>query len=261
MPAPRNQRTAFEGEQKLLIAPRLVESASREEPLLKGLMATGAGYLSKATGHRCWRPGTTQQAILVYCVKGRGWCELAGRLHGVRDGDLLILPPGVAHDYGAHAANPWTIHWAIARGENLRAYLDTLGMSVTAPVVRVGEDLRLALLFNDVVKALERGPEFSNLLLASNTLALLLAVSIRLHQDHRRSSSGTVEKVARTIVHMSEHLDAPPRVSTLAAMANLSQAHFSGTVQRADRLLPSRLPSPIAHSPRLPTPSGSGSVH
>jgi len=205
----------------------LVESAFRHEPLLKGLMATGAGYLSKATSHRCRRSEITEQAIFVYCVKGKGWCEVAGRLHSVGDGDLLVLPPRVAHDYGARSANPWTIHWALARGENLKAYLETLGASANAPVVRVGEDLRLALLFNEVFKALERGPEFSNLLLASTTLALLLAVSIRLHRDCHRSASGTVEKVAQAIVHMSEHLDEPPRMSALAALANLSQAHFS----------------------------------
>jgi len=165
--------------------------------------------------------------MLVYCVKGGGWCELAGRLHSVRTGDLLVLPSGVIHDYGAHASHPWTIHWALALGENVAAYLDALGASAAAPVVSVGEDLRLALLFNEVVKALERGPEFSNLLLASHTLALLLAVSIRLRQDHRRSASGTVERIAQTIIHMSEHLHEPLRMSALAALANLSPAHFS----------------------------------
>jgi hypothetical protein len=39
--------------------------------------------------------------LLVYCVKGGGWCELAGQLHTVRAGGLLVLPPGVPLTCGA----------------------------------------------------------------------------------------------------------------------------------------------------------------
>ncbi len=219
--------TGFEGQHHVVLSERTLSSAMRDKPLLRGLMAAGAGYFPKAAGHLRRRPEGINQAIFIYCIKGGGWCELAGQLHTVREGDLLVLPPQMPHTYGAHVSNPWTIHWAHAVGENLRHYLTELGTSVQAPIVWMGEDLQLARLFSEIVKALEGEPSFVNQLEASRALAHLLAIMIRHAHDRTRATSDSVQKVAQAIIYMSEHLDQPLRVSALAALANLSQAHFS----------------------------------
>ena len=203
------------------------KAAVRDRPLLRGLVVVAAGYSPKATGQFRHRPQDNGTALLIYCVKGGGWCELAGHLHTVRAGDLLALPPGVPHSCGAHLSTPWTVHWAQAAGENLRDYLSELGVSAQAPLVWMGDDLQLARLFNEVLRSLEQGPSFPNLLHASHALGHLLAVMIRHRHEQTRDTSDTVQKVAEGIIYMSEHLDQPMRVSALAALANLSPAHFS----------------------------------
>jgi len=210
-----------------MLPEEVIGAALRQKPLLHGLLAAGAGYFPKAAGHLRRRPAGIAQAILIYCVKGGGWCELGGQLHTVRPGDLLVLPPAVPHTYGAHISTPWTIHWAHAAGANLREYLNELGVSAQAPLVWMGEDLELARLFNEVVKALEHGASFPDLLHASHTLAHLLAVMIRHRHERNRDTSDGVQKVAQGIIYMSEHLDQPLRVSALSALANLSPAHFA----------------------------------
>jgi AraC-like DNA-binding protein len=217
----------FEGARQVLLPEAVIRAALRDKPLLRGLVATGAGYSPKAAGHLRCHAQTIGQALLVFCVKGGGWCELAGQLHTVRAGDLLVLPPGVPHTCGAHVANPWTIHWAQAAGDNLREYLHELGVSEQAPLVWMGEDLQLARLFNEVLRNLEQGCSFLNLLQASYALAHLLALMIRHRHERTRQTSDNVQKVAEGIIYMSEHLDQSMRVSALAALANLSPAHFS----------------------------------
>ena len=219
--------TGFEAEHQVLLPEAAIKAALRHRPLLRGLLAAGAGYLPRAAGHLRRRPQGIGQALFVYCVKGGGWCELAGQLHTVRVGDLLALPPDVPHTCGAHLSSPWTIHWAQAAGENLREYLNELGVSAQAPLVWMGEDLQLARLFNEVVRTMEQGGSFLNLLHAPHALAHLLAVTIRHRHERTRDTSDSVQKVAEGITYMSEHLDQPIRVSTLAALANLSPAHFS----------------------------------
>ena len=221
------KRTGFEGEHQVLLPEPVIKTALRDKPLLRGLLAAGAGYLPRAAGHLRRRPQGIGQALFVYCVKGGGWCELAGRLHTARAGDLLVLLPDTPHTCGAHLSNPWTIHWAQAAGENLREYLNELGVSAQAPLVSMGEDLRLPRLFNEVLRTLEQGVSFLNLLHASHALAHLLAVMIRQRHEQTRDTSDSVQKVAEGITYMSEHLDQPMRVSALAALANLSPAHFS----------------------------------
>ncbi len=111
------------GRREILLPEQVIRPALRQQPLLRGLLAVGAGYFPKAAGHLRRCPQGADQALLIYCVKGGGWCELTGHLHTVRAGDLLVVPPDVPHTCGAHVANPWTIHWACALGENLREYL------------------------------------------------------------------------------------------------------------------------------------------
>ena len=109
--------SGFAGQQRVMLPQRVIEGALRHQPLLRGLLATGAGCFPKAAGHLRRRSEGIDQAILIYCVKGRGWCELGGQTHRVNAGDLLVLPPEVPHAYGAEASDPWTIHWIHAVGE------------------------------------------------------------------------------------------------------------------------------------------------
>jgi AraC family transcriptional regulator, arabinose operon regulatory protein len=216
-----------EGERRVLLPELFIKAALRDKPLLRGLLAVGAGYSPRAKGQFRRRVQGVGEALLVYCVKGGGWCEVAGRLHTVRAGELLVLPPDVPHTCGAHLSNPWTIHWAQAAGENLSEYLNELGVSAKAPLAWMGDDLQLARLFNEVLRTLEQGSSFLNLLHASHTLTHLLAVMIRHRHESTRDTSDSVQKVAEGIIYMSEHLDQPMRVSALAALANLSLPHFT----------------------------------
>jgi len=210
-----------------MLPARVIVATLRERPLLRGLLAAGAGYFPKAAGHLRRRSEGSDQAILIYCVKGGGGCELGGHLHPVRAGDLLAVPPGVPHSYGAHVSNPWTIHWIHLAGAHVREYLKELGVSAKAPVVWMGENLQVALLFNEVVKALERGFSFLNLLEASHATAHLLSLLIRHRHEQARDTADSAQKVAQSIIYMSEHLDQPLRITALAALANLSPAHFT----------------------------------
>jgi AraC-like DNA-binding protein len=145
----------------------------------------------------------------------------------VREGDLVVLPPEAPHAYGANPAAPWTIHWAHAVGANLPDYLRELGTSAGSPVVSVGDDLQLTLLFHEVLSGLQRGFTFRHLLQASHALAHLLAVAVGRRHQRRPDVAGGFEKIGRCIEYISEHLDQPLRVTTLAALSNLSPAHFT----------------------------------
>jgi AraC family transcriptional regulator, arabinose operon regulatory protein len=217
--------TGFAGQHHVIVPARVVATVLRRKPLLRGLLVAGAGYFPIAEGHLRRRPRGFEHAILIYCVKGTGWCEIAGRRHTVRSGDLLAVPAEEPHSYGAQESNPWTIFWAHLSGNLVPEYLIELGATAAKPVKRLGDDFQLALLFNEVVKSLEQGFSVPHLLHAAHAMSHLLALMI----GHREpdGTSGSVEKVARCIVHMSEHLDQPLRVAQLAAQASLSAAHFT----------------------------------
>ena len=218
--------------QRIVVLPRKEVARALGHRLLRGLLPTDAGCFPKAAGHWRERDAGVDQAIFIYCTRGRGWCELAGRRHEVKSGDLLVLPPGVPHAYGADAQRPWTIAWVHATGANLKYYLDELGVSLERPLLYLGDAPQSRTLFEEVLQALERGYAPVQLLYAAQALAHLLGMMIWQRGQQWRGEPGTEQKIAQSIEYMKQHLSSSVNVSTLAALANLSVSHYRALFRR-----------------------------
>jgi AraC-like DNA-binding protein len=213
-----------------VVLPRTVVRAGGAHPLLRGLRPTDAGFFPRAEGHLRRRDQGSGQAILIYCTAGSGWCDLGGRRHRVGEGDLLVLPPGTSHAYGAHEGRPWTIHWIHATGHLVPAFLSVVGATPRAPVLALGEDARIVALFEDVLRTLERGYTEVELVYASQALAHLLAAVARRHAPIGHASSG--QRVAELVEFMRQNVDRPVRVATLASLVGLSPSHLTAMFRR-----------------------------
>ena len=199
----------------------------QQEPLLQGLAAAAAGYFPRASGVLRRQPRGLETMILCYCTQGGGWCEIGGRRQPVRAGDLVVVPPHTPQILGARESDPWTLHQAEAGGTHLPEYLKRLGAQEQTVVLRIGEDVQLVHLFNEVLKSLHQAASPLQLLHASHALGHLLSVVIlRRHRQYQESADG-LQRVAQTIDYMNEHLHEPLRVGVLADLAGLSPAHFA----------------------------------
>lgn len=212
--------------QRIVVLPRGIVSAARAHPLLRGLLPTDIGYFPVAKGHLRRRAEGVDQAILIYCAKGAGWCEMRGTRHEIAAGSLLVIPRGEPHAYGAAPRNPWTISWFHAVGDEITPMLVELGISVENPVVPLADDPQWLALFEEALGALEHGYTTAHLLHASRALGHLLSLTIWRRRQHVRSAPDPRQKVMQCIEYMKQHLDQPLRLGQLAAMANMSPSHF-----------------------------------
>ncbi len=212
--------------QRIVVLPRSIVRTARAHPLLRGLLPTDIGYFPMAKGHLRGRSAGVDQAILIYCSKGAGWCELRDRRHDIVAGSLLIVPPGEPHAYGAAARHPWTISWFHAVGDEIVPMLGELGVSADNPVLPLADDPQWLALFEEALGALEHGYTTAHLLHASRTLGHLLSATIWRRRQHLANAPDPRQKVMQCIEFMKQHLDQPLRLSQLAAMANMSPSHF-----------------------------------
>lgn len=215
-----------------VVLPRSVQTSALAHPLLRRLFPSHVGFFPNAQGHGIERALGIDSTIFNYCIKGHGWCELGGRRFEVGPGDLMVVPRSVPHAYGADPKRPWTIHWFHARGSELGALSLELGVSLSEPVVGVGNDPRLILLFEELRQLLEDDYSPPQLLYASQLLTHLLGLLIRLRRTSLREAPGATERVLYTIEHVKEHLDLELDVRTLAALAELSPSHFSALFRK-----------------------------
>lgn len=212
--------------------PRPVVAGALKHPLLGGVLPTDVGYFPAADGHLRERAAGVEQAIFIYCSKGAGWCEMAGERHRVVPGDLLVVPSGTPHAYGAEAGTPWTIHWFHAQGSQVAAFIDELDLSCDRPVVRIGGDPGVIDLFEELLEGLEHGYTPANLLYASCSLAHLLATLVRDRRDGGREQPAPSQKIAQTLAYIRRHLASPLQLDALAALAGLSRSQYSALFRR-----------------------------
>ncbi len=233
----REKQDGFAG-QRLVVVPRPVLTTALEQPLLKHLLPTDAGYYPKAKGHTCERKNGCPEVIFIYCAEGNGWCEIADWRHEISKNQLLILHANTPHVYGASETKPWTIHWFHAIGSNVPFYLERLGVSRQKPVVPLGGDVQLFSLFEDVQEGLEHGFTLTHLIYAAHSLTHLMGLILRHKEEFWQGETTTRERIDKSIEFMKGHLRQPLTIATLAALVNLSRSHYTTLFRRVTGYAP-----------------------
>jgi AraC-like DNA-binding protein len=226
--------------QRLVVVPRPVITIALQQPLLKHLLPTDAGFYPYARGHRCSRERGCPETVFIYCARGAGWCELGGRTHQVDGNQLLVIPAGMPHAYGAADPQPWTIHWFHAVGSNVPFYVERLGATPERPVVPLGGDVQLFSLFADLLEGLERGSTLNQLIYAAHSLSHLMGLILRHKEEFHQGEPDARERIARSIQYMKEHLREPLNVTKLASVVNFSKSHFTALFHRVTGYAPAR---------------------
>lgn len=226
--------------QRLVVVPRPIVTIALQQPLLKHLLPTDAGFYPRAQDHTCTREKGCPEAVFIYCAAGSGWCEMAGHRHDVAKDQLLVIPANTPHVYGADPREPWTIHWFHAVGTNVPFYLERLGVTREKPVVPLGGDVRLFSLFEDVLEDLEHGATLTHLIYAAHSLSHLMGVILRHKEEFWHGETDAGERTAKSIEFMKQHLGEPLQVATLAAVVNLSRSHYTTLFKRVTGYAPLR---------------------
>ncbi|MGE8496370.1 MAG: AraC family ligand binding domain-containing protein [Pseudomonas sp.] len=208
---------------RFITPPRLRRSLVKS-PLAQGCFPLALGYYPEAQGHRMSRPNPDDH-LLIYCRAGQGWLETEdGRLM-VGGGDLLLLPKGQPHAYGADPGKPWTLYWVHFDGELVADFLRPLGKG---PLWRIGVQPRLLAEFDALLNVRKQGLSLPHFIYAAHQLQTLLT-SLAVLPARAKLKSGRVLDVDAVEAVMRAHLHDTLNLDELAAQFKLSRFHFAKT--------------------------------
>ena len=209
--------------QRLHVLPRPRVTNALSQSGTAHLLVTDCGYFPEARAHGIYRKTGIAQAIVMVCVRGRGWCRIGDALHSVHAGQVLVIPPGVSHSYGAEQDDPWTLWWLHLAGEDLAELLGTAQMTGQQPVRTLSDSFRIVALIEEIVTSIGRDSSNASLLAASGAAWHLMAL---LSADpHARGSRMDIIDQAKE--YLRNHLDSRISVEELAVIASLSVSHFA----------------------------------
>ncbi|MFE4951927.1 AraC family transcriptional regulator [Leifsonia sp. NPDC056665] len=209
--------------QRMLVLPPTQARQFLANPASPRLVVTNIGYFPHAASHGRSRPVPIQQAIVLVCVDGKGWCETPSGRFGVETGDAVVLPPGYPHSYGADIERPWTLWWFHVSGPEVAAFLDGAGMNIDGPVRRPASLYQITSLISECLQWMERDQTHASLLAAAGAAWHALAL---LATDLARGG-GLDRAIDDAAAYLRQHPQSQVRVEELAAMARLSTSYFA----------------------------------
>jgi AraC family transcriptional regulator of arabinose operon len=209
--------------QRLVVVPRSLVNRLLSQPGTSHLVVTDCGYFPHATAHGRRRDIPINQAIIVLCTRGSGWYRFDGEISPVHAGQVMIVPPGLRHEYGAEANDPWTLWWLHVAGSNLADLLSAIGFSMTAAVQDVNDVSKAVSLIDETITAMERDLTPVNMLEATGASWHLLC----LLANHSKPGQSRSELINGIREFLWQHPETNMAVRELADRVHLSVPHFA----------------------------------
>ena len=219
----------FAGERISVLARPLMREALGL-PVTSRLLVTDCGYFPTAADHLRSRTEGSPQAIVIVCVDGAGWCRLPSGRYDVEAGQVLVIPAGVPHSYGAAGDHPWTIWWLHLGGADVAELVGAVLAGTDGPVVRVGDLYQAVSLVEDALRRMERDDSVRSRQAAAGSAWHLLAL---LAADRAGAPASRADAIDQAEQYLREHLGARISVAELAGLARLSPSHFAALFRRA----------------------------
>jgi len=218
---PKAIAEGFPGQRMLVLSPQAVRNA-RVQFGTRHLHVTDFGYFPDAHRHGRRRAHGIDQAIILLVAKGSGWCETPHGRYEVRAGNVVVVPPGEPHAYGASDDDPWTLWWLHLGGTDLAKIMKSAGMTAAAPVRRVASPYVTMGLIEEVLIRMEQDVTDAGRLAASGAAWHLIAL-LASERTTVAENSAVLDQAAH---HIRTHLAQRLEISALASAANLSRPYF-----------------------------------
>ena len=202
-------------------------------------MAVGAGYELRVNEVYSWdgrQRGDAPFIVIQHTTEGEGRLDFAGAHYRLTPGQTMLLSLPHAHRYWLERGQHWQYFWMVLNGREAlrlaRAIIDATGPVVTLPAPVV-DRLAAACL------TLMHRPDITPGEASSASYAAMAALHDGAFAARPAPALHLPAAIARVVAHVERNLDWALPVERLAAIAEMSRAHFVRQFREATGLAPS----------------------
>lgn len=212
----------------MLVLPRPRVQEFLAQPGTTGLLVTDSGFFPRADSHGRRRSTPISQGVVIACVDGVGWCETESGRFPVQKGQVMVLPPGSPHSYGADGLHPWTLWWFHVAGPAVDRFFAASGLTPENPVRRPRDLYPVVALMSEVLTWMERDSTTTSL----NAAAGAAWHALTLLASDRSRETDSKDVIEHTTEYLRNHLADHVSIRELASLASLSPSRFSALFKR-----------------------------
>lgn len=202
-------------------------------------MAVSAGYEQRRNEVYSWdgmKRGTAPFLVIQHTTLGEGRLDYAGATHRLTPGRTMLVTMPHQHRYWLQRGGHWEYFWLLLNGrEALRLARELLDAAGPVLSLDPAEIDRLAAACHGILTASDATPGTASTF-AYSAMAALHDGVFRVTTE---AGPALPAPISRVIAHVEADLSAPLQVDRLAAIAEMSRAHFVRSFTAATGTSPS----------------------
>jgi AraC family transcriptional regulator, arabinose operon regulatory protein len=214
------------GRQRIEIPRTILRSKVINSASMGHLFLSSIGYYPNAKHHYTYRKKGLSGNILIYCVHGKGWCEINQQKFEVKPNEFFILPQNVEHAYGCGDVDPWTIYWIYVEGSSLKELNLMQQIQKKFKPSYIKSNSEIIPLFQKMYKTLELGYSIDNLMFSNMCLSEFISLFVY-NDRHYEASMDKTDVVDNAILYMQEQINENISLGDLSRKNNYSVSRFS----------------------------------
>jgi AraC-like DNA-binding protein len=195
-------------------------------PVALHAMAISAGYEQRINEVYSWdglQRGSAPFVVIQHTIAGRGRLDFSGVAYALGPGQTMVLSLPHAHRYWLERGQSWEYFWMVLNGREAlrlaRDVIDTAGPVITPPpavVDRLASACLTLIDRDDILPGEASSAAYSALAALHDSVFAGTAVS----------PPELPPAIARAIAYIGDNLARPVNVERIAAVAQMSRAHF-----------------------------------
>jgi AraC-like DNA-binding protein len=174
----------------------------------------------------------------VYLTQGSGTFQVRGsRRLPVKTGDVLLIHPGMWHNYSPSPETGWKEYWIMFNGRQAEKLVSQVVLPRRAPLIHYGEDNTLHHLFTQMLDVAAESPPFSDIIHAGLLLqmAALIQSQLQLQREQGGREASFVRQAKQKLAHAGEQ---PVDMQVLAHELGVSYPHFRRVFKQSTGIPP-----------------------
>ena len=160
--------------------------------------------------------------LLLYVVRGKGYCYLGEQRAELRTGALAILDCYQMHRYGTDTS--WEILWVHFDGRMARDYFDAIAAS-GRQIIMPKNGYHASRGLEKIHRMLSINKRVNEAVISKNIVSVLTEFMVC--EQPREDNTDQSARIEETLSFINENIDQPLTLETLAQHASLSTFYFS----------------------------------
>lgn len=225
-------------EKKQITVPAsVINTYAKNKFFSNSLYITEIGSFTNANHRFSLSESNCPDYVLVYCLKGKGYCETRNDIFPIEANQFMLLSLNQFHRFQADPDNLWNIYWIHFNGNMANELKTSFDFQQFEKPTSLSFNNQVPQTWQKIYSCLTDGFALENISYANLNLYHLISLLI-FHNKEIKNVQSDEDQLEQSIAYMKNNLHKHLTVESIATKFNYSSSHYSTLFKQKTGLSP-----------------------